>query len=81
MALVSDFPLVMALTLDARSLSGPPKKINSNSYYYFYEGSSMPRWRRPERAEKGMEFKLQLAAFYFRADQGGKLKLELHAFF
>jgi len=31
--------------------------------------------------EKGMEFKLQLAAFDFRADQDGKLKLELHAFF
>jgi len=28
-----------------------------------------------------MEFKLQLAAFDFRADLGGKLKLELHAFF
>jgi len=27
-----------------------------------------------------MEFKLQLAAFDFLADQGGKLKLELHAF-
>jgi len=27
-----------------------------------------------------MEFKLQLAAFDFRADLGGKLKLELHAF-
>jgi len=26
-----------------------------------------------------MEFKLQLAAFGFRADQGSKLKLELHA--
>jgi len=28
-----------------------------------------------------MEFKLQLAAFDFRADRGGKLKLELHPFF
>jgi hypothetical protein len=28
-----------------------------------------------------MEFKLYLAAFHFRADWGGKLKLELHAVF
>jgi hypothetical protein len=31
--------------------------------------------------EKGMVFKLYLAAFHFRIDQGGKIKLELYALF